>query len=175
MIKYIAFLRGINVGGHNVKMEYLREIFAELGYTNILTYIQTGNIFFESDEEDKTKLTANIEALLLSKLGYDVATFVRTIKEFEAILASSPFNSTEPAPDTRHLIVFISSQIPDTTRFPLLSPKGDYEIIGANECELYVKVHLINGKFQSSSFIEKNFNVATTGRFFHTLQKMLAQ
>lgn len=173
MSRYIAFLRGINVGGHNVKMEDLRVLFGELGFENVRTYIQTGNVFFESDEVTKSELSSRIEALLLNKLGYAVSTFVRSVEEFENTLQSAPFDSYELTEDTRHMIVFVSDQIPSTTKFPLFSPKGDYELIGATEGELYVIVHLIKGKFLSSSFIEKTFGVATTGRFFHTSLKIL--
>ncbi len=173
MIRYIAFLRGINVGGHNVKMEYLRDLLAELGFCNIRTYIQTGNVFFESDEADATKFSSHIETLLLSKLGYEVPTFVRTVEEFENTLTIAPFDRFELTPDTRHLIVCTSQPILANTIFPLSSPKGDYEIVGATKGELYVIVHLINGKFLSSSFIEKTFGVTTMGRFFHTSLKIL--
>ncbi len=170
---YIAFLRGINVGGHNVKMEDLRGIISSLGFSNVRTYIQTGNVFFESDEADISKLSSRVEALLLSKLGYEVPTFVRTVEEFETTLVSAPFDRYELTPDSRHMIVCISQPIPSNTAFPLISPKGDYEIVGATMGELYVIVHLINGKFLSSSFIEKTFGVTTTGRFFHTSLKIL--
>ena len=170
MSKYIAFLRGINVGGHNVRMEYLRELFTELGFTDVRTYIQTGNVFFEAkDAVDGSQ----IERFLESKLGYAVPTFVRTIESLYQTLKSPPFDKVELTSDTRHMVVFISAPISETTKFPLFSPKGDYEIIGATAGELYVIIHLINGKFLSSSFIEKTFGVETTGRFFHTSLKIL--
>ncbi len=171
--QYIAFLRGINVGGHNVKMEDLRGLFAELGFTNVRTYIQTGNVFFESDKALPRDLASRIETYLENRLGYKVPTFVRTVEQLQTTLNKAPFTDIELTPDTRHMIVFVSSEIPKTAKFPLLSPKGDYEIIGAMSGELYVVVHLINGKFLSSNFIEKTFDVATTGRFFHTSLKIL--
>ena len=172
MNTYIAFLRGINVGGHNVKMEHLRELFTSLGFSNVRTYIQSGNVFFDSDKDQKA-LEKDIAAMLETKLGYAVPTFVRTVAELEKTLTEAPFADIELTDDTRHMIVFISDPIPPTTTFPLRSPKGDYEIVGATSGELYVVVHLINGKFVSSNFIEKTFNVATTGRFFHTALKLL--
>lgn len=174
MTQYIAFLRGINVGGHNVKMEDLRDHFTELGFSNVRSYIQTGNIFFETQDTLAHALSRTIEKHLESKLGYEVPTFVRTIPELESTLINTPFDDIELTPDTRHMVAFISSPIPESTQFPVISRKGDYEIIGATQQELYVVIHLINGKFLSSKFIEKTFNVTSTGRFFHTSLKILA-
>ena len=57
-IKYVALLRGINVGGNNIiKMDELKKIFEEIGFSNVKTYIQTGNVIFDDTEKDKSKLT----------------------------------------------------------------------------------------------------------------------
>ena len=172
-MKYVAFLRGINVGGHNIKMELLREHFLALGFKNVQTYIQTGNVQFESGETNTKVLGQKIEKHLETQLGYAVPTFIRSLHQLEQTLISAPFDSIPSTPDTRHMIVFISDTIPVATVFPMTSPKGDYEIIGSIDEALYVIVHLIDGKFQSSSFIEKTFGVSTTARFFHTSLKIL--
>jgi uncharacterized protein (DUF1697 family) len=174
MIRYIALLRSINVGGHNVKMEDLRGYFTELGFANVRSYIQTGNIFFEAEEVDILVLTHSIEVHLEAKLGYAVPTFIRTLEQLEYTLDKSPFEIRELTPDTRHMLVFTSELIPESTQFPLVSRKGDYEVIGAEGNELYVIIRLINGKFLSSKFIEKTFKVTSTGRFLHTSLKILA-
>ncbi len=66
-MKYIAFLRGINIGGHQVKMEQLRELFRKLGLTDVRSYIQSGNIFFETAETDRVRLTRKIEQHLRNR------------------------------------------------------------------------------------------------------------
>src|SRR5215831_13131357 len=78
---YVALLRGINVGGHTVTMERLRELFRELGYAGVRTYIQTGNVFFESSEQDVQILRSAIERHLRAALGYEVPTCLRTVEE----------------------------------------------------------------------------------------------
>jgi uncharacterized protein (DUF1697 family) len=103
---YTAFLRGINVGGHNVKMERLRELFTELGLTNVRSYIQTGNVFFETEATDRRLLTIQIEQQLTDKLGYSVPVFLRTVEELAHSLDVSPFKTLELTPETRHLVVF---------------------------------------------------------------------
>ncbi len=70
--RYIAFLRGINVGGHRVKMERLRQIFTEIGLTNVRSYINSGNLFFDTNEKDRKISTKMIEQHLYSTLGYEV-------------------------------------------------------------------------------------------------------
>ena len=73
-MRYIALLRGINVGEHQVKMAALRRLFADLGLANVGFYIQSGNVFFDSDEADRAALRARIEGQLRASLGYEVAT-----------------------------------------------------------------------------------------------------
>jgi uncharacterized protein (DUF1697 family) len=91
MHRYIAFLRGINVGGHTVKMQELRRLFESNGFTGVETVIASGNVVFESPERDARKLERRIEALLEERLGYAVATFLRTPRELVAVARRQPF------------------------------------------------------------------------------------
>jgi uncharacterized protein (DUF1697 family) len=72
MPRYIAFLRGINVGGHRVKMDRLRAIFAELGLKDVSTFIASGNVLFTTESGDADGLRERIESQLASQLGYEV-------------------------------------------------------------------------------------------------------
>src|SRR5688500_14117045 len=85
MPKYVAFLRAINVGGHIVKMDRLRALFEELGFTNVETFIASGQVIFDTRATDTSKLEARIERHLRSALGYDVDTFIRTPAELTRI------------------------------------------------------------------------------------------
>ena len=78
MPHFIAFLRGINVGGHRVKMDRLRELFEELGLEDVSTFIASGNVIFSADSGDVQSLRVKIEEGLAKGLGYDVPTFLRT-------------------------------------------------------------------------------------------------
>src|SRR5690348_3020315 len=71
---WVALLRGINVGGHTVTMARMRELFGELGFGGVRSYIQSGNIFFQSDEPDRPALRGRIEQHLQATLGYAVPT-----------------------------------------------------------------------------------------------------
>src|SRR5690348_9347846 len=102
---YIALLRGINVGGHTVKMERLRELFTEVGFTHVRTYIQSGNVFFETAQTDRKILTQTIELHLRQSLGYEVPVFLRTIPELEQIVELNPFQHINVTSDMRACVV----------------------------------------------------------------------
>lgn len=172
--KYIAFLRGINIGGHNVKMERLRELFVELGLTHVRSYIQSGNVCFETTEADRDRLTRKIEERLRDALGYDVPTFLRTVAEVERAMELDPFQGVEVTEDTRLLITFIPQPLPRDLKLPFTSPKGDFEILDATPGEAFIVMRLIDGRpGNPAAFIEKICKVKTTSRFFGTTAKIL--
>lgn len=90
-MNHVALLRGINLGNRRLKMERLRELFEELGYSSVSTFIASGNVLFSTAKRDTSKLERQIEAHLEKSLGYRVDTFVRTHTELAAIVASRPF------------------------------------------------------------------------------------
>jgi uncharacterized protein (DUF1697 family) len=169
---YIALLRGINVGGHSVKMERLRELFTELGLTHVRTYIQSGNVFFETTETDRVELAQTIEDHLHQALGYDVPVFLRTISELEQIVELNPFQHLKITPDIRLCVVFTSEKIGDTLALPLYSPKKDVEIIHTTDYEAFTVWHLIDGRPPAAQSL-KVLGERTTTRFFHTTAKIL--
>lgn len=173
-IKFIAFLRGINVGGHRVSMERLRELFSESGLDRVRSYIQTGNIFFETTKADRAALTKEIEQHLFAALGYEVPVFLRTIAEVERALQLDPFKHIEPAIDTRFCITFIPQPLHDDLKLPFTLPKNDYEILQATQGEVYSVMRITNGRpGNPAAFIEKSCKVKTTTRFFGTTIKIL--
>lgn len=106
MTRYVAFLRAINVGGHTVKMDVLRSLFAELGFSQVATFIASGNVIFESRAADAQVLEEQIAQRLERALGYAVATFVRSAAELAAIARYEPFTPAERAGATL-LIAFL--------------------------------------------------------------------
>lgn len=174
-MRYIALLRGVNVGGHLVKMERLCELFGALGYGNIRTYIQTGNVFFDTDQEDRVELTTAIEEQLRDALGYAVPTCLRTVPELEQTLALDPFANTTVTPDMRLNIVFATRPITAPAELPAWSPKRDLEIRSVTPMEAFVVWYLKDGRPPSSgAFLEKTLGAPLTSRFLHTTAKLLA-
>lgn len=172
--KYIAFLRGINVGGHRVTMERMRELFAETGFANVRSYIQTGNIFFETAETDRAAIAREIERHLQAALGYEVPTFLRTIPEVEAALRLAPFGNFEATKDTRFVITFIPRPLPENFMLPIVSPKNDYEILSATGGEVFSLIRIIgDSPSNPAALVEKICKMKTTSRFYATTEKIL--
>jgi uncharacterized protein (DUF1697 family) len=175
---YIALLRGINIGGHRVKMERLRELFAELGLHNVRSYIQTGNIFFDTGENDRKVLCVRIEEHLHKALGYAVPVLLRTVPELEQALHPNPYESIEVTPDTRLLVVFTSEPVISDEPLPLRSADGAVEIVQITPGEVFVVYRLVNGRPANvEAFMKRvlkggNKNQSTT-RFYGTLLKIL--
>lgn len=93
MAKYVAFLKAINVGGHVVKMDTLRGLFSAMKFSNVETFIASGNVIFDTKAEPDERLEQKIEKHLEKALGYEVATFVRSIEEIHAISVYQPFSA----------------------------------------------------------------------------------
>lgn len=170
---YVAFLRGINVGGHQVKMDKLRAHFAELGFERVRSHIQSGNVFFDSAEADRAGLSAKIEVHLKQTLGYAVPTMLRTLPEFEALMALDPFRGIEIREDMRACVLFVAGEVPQNLELPLYSPKRDVQVVSVTKSEAFVIWYLNAGKPPSGNFLDKTLGSATTTRFFHTALKIL--
>src|SRR5215213_1734235 len=92
-MKYVALLRGINVGGNTmVKMETLREVFASIGFENVRTYINSGNVAFETRKSSDAKLTEAISNAIEIEFGKKIAVIVRSADEIDDIIENNPFD-----------------------------------------------------------------------------------
>jgi uncharacterized protein (DUF1697 family) len=174
MMTYIALLRGVNVGGHTVKMAELRCHFTDLGLVNVRSYIQTGNVFFDSDDEERPALRLRIEEHLLASLGYAVPVCLRTVEEVERIVSLDPFKGVEVTPDVRLSVTFLAEPAEVDLPVPYRTPKEDFELVGKTDAELFVVWHLVNGRPGNGlTLLEKAVPVPTTTRFWHTTAKIL--
>lgn len=88
---YVALLRGINVGGNNkVDMKQLKMVFEELGFTNVKTYINSGNVIFQTKSQAKEKLTQSLEKAIEKEFGFSVKVVIRTFKEIKQVVEILP-------------------------------------------------------------------------------------
>jgi len=167
MTKYVAFLRAINVGGTKIiKMDDLRKMFESFGFKDVQTYIQTGNVIFET--QDTPNLEARIENQLATALGYRVEIFLRSMEEISKIVKQTRFKPQEA--DTLH-IVFLREKPAKTLADKLKqynSAADEFAVIGR---EVYNLRHDGDKSIFSNSFIEKIFGAATT-RNMTTLRKI---
>jgi uncharacterized protein (DUF1697 family) len=174
-MRYIALLRGINVAGRNIKMDALRQHFVDAGLTNVRSYIQTGNLFFDSAEGDRAAVRQQLEAHLGDALGYAVPVCLRTVGQMERVMALDPFVGVEVTPETRLSVTFLAEPAAIELPVPYQTPKGDFALVGKTEAEMFVVWHLVNGRPGNSfTLFEKAMPVPTTTRFWHTAAKILA-
>jgi len=97
MTTFIAFLRGINVGGNTIlPMAKLKDICIDLGFENVRTYIQSGNVLFDSDLSEH-KLMVMLELVLEAQMGKLIPVILRSAKELEAVVAKNPFPNANPS------------------------------------------------------------------------------
>ena len=176
MPRFIAFLRAINVGGHTVKMDYLRSIFESIGFSNVETFIASGNVIFESKAKDTKPLEKKIEQTLQKELGYEVATFIRTPIELAGIAKYQAFTPTEIAKSAALNIAFVANPIDATAKQKLLARQTDIDTFHVHDREIYwlCRQKQSDSKF-SNAVLEKAIGQPSTLRGFNTIEKMAAK
>ena len=174
MIRYAAFLRGINVGGRKiVKMDELASAFTRLGLSNVRTHLQSGNVTFETARGSRAGLERRIEKAMVGLMGDDVAVFLRTIMELEEILELDPFQGRRADGKAKRYVTFISRELRKVPALPLFSPRRDVEIIRIRGRDLFSESHVIGGRYGfPNNFIESEFGVVATTRNWMTLKKI---
>ncbi len=172
MTRYIAFLRAINVGGHTVKMDYLRQLFAMLGFSNVETFIASGNVLFETNLKSSA-LEKKIESKLRETLGYDVATFIRTETELKAIANCKAFVQSQLDAATAFNVAFLKEPLDDQSKQKVMALRTTIDDFHVHGRELY---WLCKKKQSKSTFsnavLEKTLRKPSTIRGLATIQKI---
>jgi len=173
-MRYIAFLRAINVGGHNVKMDHLRALFEELGFSNVETFIASGNVLFDSPSTDAAALEERIEQHLKEALGYAVTTFLRTPDELAAVVAHQPFPAADPAAEHALTVTFLKAAPGEEARQKLMSLRSEIDDFHVHQREAY---WLCATRTSDSKFIgfEKVLRMPATSRNVTTVRKLGAK
>ena len=176
MTTFIALLRGINVSGQKkIKMADLRAHLEELDLRNIRTYVQSGNVIFESKEPDATFLERQIEKKILEKYGFEVVVMVKMTRELLYVLENNPFIKSG-GKDTSRLYVTFLSNIPDQEQLRKLetvnySPE-EFILDGKN---IYFFSPQGYGKAKmNNNFFEQKLKVDATTRNWNTVNKLVA-
>ena len=177
MTRYAAFLRGINVGGHNlVKMADLQRLFVSLRFTNVKTYIQSGNVMFDAPEKDPHEITKRIEKGLLKLLGFEVKVFVRTILQIEEMLNQNPFKKVKSSDEVKMYVTFLAEELKMKPMLPLISANKDLEVICIEGCDVFSLSRPYKGRSTfPNNFVEANFRVQATTRNWETVKKMMGR
>ena len=177
MKQYVAFLRGINVGGKKaMKMNRLSDILTAAGFRNVRTFIASGNVIFETTAKDPTRIARKMEKHLLNALGYEMIVIIRTIDELRAIINGNPFKKPKPSADEMLFVTFLASPPPVKPRLPLRSKTENMEVIALSDGAAFIVAHRKKtGWFGfPHTFAEKKLKVTTTTRNWTTVVKLVA-
>lgn len=175
MITYIALLRGINVSGHKlIKMERLREVLTMEGFAHVRTYIQSGNIIFQSQETNEQKLETQISEAILKHFGFEVPVRITTLEELERIRNANPFIDENAVDPTQPYVAFLS-EIPQSEKqndFEQLTFALDRFVFLERVIYLWYADSAANTKL-TNNVIESKLKVKATSRNFKTLLKLI--
>jgi uncharacterized protein (DUF1697 family) len=176
MPRFIAFLRAINVGGHTVKMDRLRQLFEALGFSSVETFIASGNVAFQTATRNAQALEQKIESRLRAELGYEVATFVRTDAEVAAIANYQPFRQSDLDAATALNIAFLAEPLDAMAKKKLMALKTEIDDFHVHGREIY---WLCRKKQSESTFsnaaLEKTLGVRSTLRGANTIRQIAAK
>ena len=165
---YIALLRGINVGGKVLKMADLREAVAGLGFEDIQTYLQSGNMVFRAPKAGDGALAKRISDAIRDHKAMDVTVMVRDAAEWNAIVSGNPYAQAGEFPKTVH--AFILDQMPEASRLDMLRAKEagreEWQILDGT---LYLHTPDGFGKSVLGGIVERILKVPMTARNWNTV------
>ena len=170
-LRYVAFLRGINVSGKKlIKMQDLKRMFEGMGFANVKTYIQSGNVIFESLEKDTAALRKMIEAGLKRELRYELVVLLRTVGELEEMVKRNPFKKIKDA-DVGMYVTFMAEECKTKPKLPLFSKKQDVKVLEITGRDAFcLALPTGDGHYGfPNAFIEKEFKLAATTRNWTTV------
>jgi uncharacterized protein (DUF1697 family) len=170
---WIAFFRGINVGGNNaLSMRDLTTILETLDCHNVRTYIQSGNAVFQHADTNPTKLGPRIEKAVLSKLGFAPSVVALSLKELEQAAASNPFPQAAPEPKSLHLFLLAAKPTnPDIKRLNVLKAERESFILSGRVFYLYAPDGIRRSRLAGQ--VDKCIGVKTTARNWRTILKVM--
>ncbi|WP_309889735.1 DUF1697 domain-containing protein [Archangium sp.] len=174
MARYVALLRGINVGGNKkVPMAQLRELLEGLGYTDVATLLQSGNAVFTSKERSPARLVKQLETAIAQEFGFEVSVIVRTRDELAAAIQANPLPGAEEAP-SQFLVTFLSD-VPDPKLLQMIDPAAylpdEFRVVGR---EIYARFpNGIRDSKLATVLGKARLGVTPTARNWSTVTKLL--
>lgn len=175
MITHLALLRGINVSGHNmIKMDALKTTLEALGFTNVRTYIQTGNVFVDTEEESNSKVAFMIKQEIFKAFGHEVPVIVIAKNDLEECLKNNPYLKTKDVDTKKLYVAFVSNTLKTESihELKMSQVKPDEASIDGNK--IFIKYAVGAGKTRlDQKYIEKKLNLTATIRNWNTVQQLL--
>ncbi|VAW77749.1 FIG00762612: hypothetical protein [hydrothermal vent metagenome] len=174
-MKYISVLRGINVSGQKkIKMADLKALYEAQGFKSVTTYIQSGNVIFESKGADVEDLKKVIEQAIEEKYAFHVPVDIRTSQELKAIVSNCPYEEAEAEENSTKVLVTFLNSIPEKQNMELLlgyvKPPERLTIQGS---EVYLYCPNSYGKSKlTNTFVESKLGVSATTRNWKSVKTL---
>ena len=174
MTRYVAFLRGVNVGGHTmVKTADICEGLAAREYGNVKGYKQSGNIVFDAGEQDPGRITSDVQEVIFELIGKRVEVFLRSMDDVRAMVNADPFK--DAAGDVKLYVTFFHREPAHAPALPFKSPERDAEIIMVRGREAYGVAYPKDGRYGASygKMVEK-LGTPNSSRDWNTIKGIAA-
>ncbi len=172
MTARVAFLRAVNLGHRTVKMSRVVEVLARVGYGDVWTYINSGNVAFDA-AGSRADVERSIEGALESEFGFEITTFVRTATELQRIVAAGPF--AVAAGDT-YFVTFLKAPPDAATARVLTSLSNEFDTLVVRGRDVHWRMH---GKSTDSRLKKKDWEVVgknnSTSRNINMLRRFAAK
>jgi uncharacterized protein (DUF1697 family) len=167
-------LRGVNLGNRRIKMDALRAVYESLGLKDPQTYVQSGNVVFQTKERDLTRLTARIEAAIEKTFGFSSDVLLRTAPEMQDVIAKNPFAGRPEIVPAKLLVVFLSADPGEEARRQVRAIQAKPDELFIYGRELYI--YFPNGQARPTlkfGQVEKAIKTKSTGRNWNSVTKLL--
>jgi len=173
-MRYIALLRGINVGGNTmIKMEELRKSFEALGFENVVSYINSGNLAFDSKKTSGEKLCLKIENAIEKDFGKAIPVMIREQSAIDKVLRNNPFDGKYESHKLMH-VLFMKETMPKDKEEQLKAAETDNEQFEVRDLEIYALLKQgVADSLHGKGFIDKKLKIPVTGRNWRTVEKLV--
>ena len=174
-MRYVAFLRGINVGGNKlIKMDALADVFRSAGFRNVKTYIASGNVIFDTRASGRDALAKKIERKLLEAFGHEITAVLVPLSELESLVAKNPFKRIKNGRDVMLFVTLLGKPVsPPKEQIESITDKLEVDEV-RDRATFPVARRKATGWFGfPNNFIEKVFRVPATTRNWSTLEKIV--
>jgi len=176
MKKYVSLLRGINVSGQKkIKMAELKEMYLVAGFLNVETYIQSGNVVFESNKSDKFEIKTQLEELIKNNFGFDVPVHVLSKQDIDNTFQINPFLERENISINHMGVTFLEHKVDNNIILSIsdLSVKGQDEFVAVGKNIFLLLPNGFGRTKLNNNFFEIKLKTTATSRNWKTITKLV--
>lgn len=173
---YVAFLRGINVGGHKkVPMADLRHLLGEMGFQEVKTLLASGNVIFTAPDEQLPEIAKNIRQQLVNFFSFDVPVIVLPGRQISGMVQKEPFKEIVVTPKTRRYVTFLANNSTAQLEIPYRSVDGAFSILSQTKTAVFSVLDLaVTSTVKAMNILEKSYGKEITTRNWNTILKLEA-